>query len=278
MDISLSELSEVKGIGKKTIQRIREYKLADEGYISEYDENLHLDRNSVNQGDCLELMNGIPNKSVDMIFADLPYGTTACSWDSIIDLDKLWLQYERVIKDNGAIVLTASQPFTTKLINSNLTLFKYCWYWNKKIPSGMNYCKTQPMRQIEEVVVFGKNKTKYNAQMIKRDKVIKGGGMGNSNSAATKGYKALKKTYDYKYPINLIKYQKIRQKSNHPTEKPIALFEYLIRTYTNKGDLVLDNVAGSGTTGVACQNTGRDYILIEKKQKYIDVIKERLGD
>jgi site-specific DNA-methyltransferase (adenine-specific) len=222
-------------------------------------------------------MNGIKDKSVDMILADLPYGTTACSWDSIIDLDKLWLQYERIIKDKGAIVLTASQPFTTKLINSNISLFKYCWYWNKKIPSGMNYCKSQPMRQIEEVVVFGKNKTKYNAQMIKRDKPIKGGGMSNSGSAATKGYKALKKNYDYKYPINLIKYQKIRQKSNHPTEKPVKLFEYLIKTYTNEGDLILDNVAGSGTTGVAAKNTNRNFILMEQEEEYIEIIKERLA-
>jgi len=280
MDISLSELSGVKGIGKKTIQRIREYKLADEGYTSEYDENLHLDRNSVNQGDCLELMNGIPDKSIDMILADLPYGTTACSWDSVIPLDKLWLQYERIIKDNGAIVLTASQPFTTKLINSNLSLFKYCWYWNKKIPSGMSYCRYQPMRQIEEVVVFGKNKTKYNPQMTKRDKPIKQGGNKYSETApiqARKNNKKHKKTYKFKNPISLIKFQKIRQKSKHPTQKPVALFEYLIKTYTNKDDLVLDNVIGSGTTAVACLKTDRKFIGFEQEEEYYNIALKRIG-
>jgi len=170
MDVSLSELSEVKGIGKKTIQRIRKYKLADEGYISEYDEDLHLDINSVNKGNCLELMNGIPDKSVDMILADLPYGTTACSWDSVIPLDKLWLQYERVIKDDGAIVLTASQPFTTKLINSNIKYYKYSWVWNKIIGSGTLLAKKQPLRAVEDICIFYKHQPTYNPQMRKRDK------------------------------------------------------------------------------------------------------------
>lgn len=188
MDISLSELSEIKGIGKKTIQRIREYKLADEGYISKYDESSHLDRNSVNKGDCLELMNGIPDKSVDIILADLPYGTTACSWDSIIPLDKLWLQYERIIKDNGAIVLTASQPFTTKLINSNMQLFKYVWEWEKNLASNFQLCKKQPLKIHEDVAVFYKHQPTYNPQgLIKLDKPLI---QSNKNKAGNLGHLA----------------------------------------------------------------------------------------
>ena len=277
MEITLSELSEVKGIGKKTIQRIREYKLADDGYISKYDENLHLDRNSVNQGDCLELMNGIPDKSVDMILADLPYGTTACKWDSIIPLDKLWLQYERIIKDNGAIVLTASQPFTNTLISSNKNLFRYCWYWNKNYSVGFMNANKMPLMSVEEVIIFYKKIPTYNPQGIKKinkkqfrkkDK--------NTTVYNDMGLKEGNYIQQYtNYPNQVIKTNKAT-KGKHPTQKPVALFGYLIKTYTNKGDLVLDNVAGSGTTGVACQNADRDYILIEKEQKYIDVIKDRL--
>ena len=277
MDISLSELSEVKGIGKKTIQRIREYKLADEGYISEYDESLHLDRNSVNQGDCLELMSGIPDKSVDMILADLPYGTTVCSWDSIIPLDKLWLQYERIIKDGGAIVLTASQPFTTKLINSNLSLFKYEWVWNKVKPSTGLHANIQPLRQHENILVFNDNK--YNPQMENAEIRIDKPRVAN-NGEAFGGDDVLRQHSNNgeKYPKSIIKFSNANQNNkHHPTQKPVSLFEYLIKTYTNEGDLVLDNVAGSGTTGVACQNTNRDYILIEQEEKYIDVIEDRLA-
>ena len=266
------------GIGKKTISRLKEQMRTDD-YVSEYNPELHLDENTINNGDCLELMNGIEDNSIDMILADLPYGTTQCSWDSIIDLDKLWQQYERVIKDDGAIVLTASQPFTTELINSNKELFKYCWYWDKQIPSGMSYCRYQPMRQIEEVVVFGKNKTKYNPQMIKRDKSIKQGGNKYSETApiqARKENKNHKKTYKYKNPITLISFQKIRQGSVHPTQKPVELFEYLIKTYTNEDDVVLDNVSGSGTTAVACKNTNRKYICIEQDKEYYQKSLERI--
>ena len=283
MNISLSELSEVKGIGKKTIQRIREHKLADEGYTSEYDESLHLERNSVNKGDCLELMNGIPDKSVDMILADLPYGTTACSWDSIIPLDKLWLQYERIIKDNGAIVLTASQPFTTKLINSNIDLYRYNLVWDKDKAFGVFQAKIMPLKKHEDICIFYKNKPTYNPQMKKADpERIRPLSNGNKNGAKNNitNSSNCKTADDYdpslRYPDSILKFSRPVGRFVHPTQKPVALFEYLIKTYTNKGDLVLDNVAGSGTTGVACQNTNRDYILIEKEQKYIDVIKERL--
>ena len=276
MEISLSELSEVKGIGKKTIQRIREHKLADEGYISEYDEKLHLDRNSVNQGDCLELMNGIPNKSVDMILADLPYGTTQNKWDSVIPLDKLWVQYERIIKKDGAIILTADGEFTFKLYNSNPKLFRYKLVWNKKLPTGFLNANRMPLRQNEDILVFYKKLPTYNPQMRKGKYRNKGGA--TVNNGCYGDFEKQKYNYnDEYYPTSIIEIHNANQsKKQHQTQKPIALFEYLIKTYTNKGDLVLDNVAGSGTTGVACQNTDRDYILIEQEQKYINVIKERL--
>jgi site-specific DNA-methyltransferase (adenine-specific) len=283
MKIKLSELANVKGVGQKTLQRIREYKLADEGYVSKYDPSLHLDINSVNKGECLELMNGIKDKSVDMILADLPYGTTACSWDSVIDLDKLWLQYERIIKDNGAIVLTASQPFTNTLISSNKALFKYSWVWNKIIGSGTLLAKKQPLRAVEDICIFYKHQPTYNPQMRKRDK-NKLRPLAKSNSSKIYGDNngvVKKRKEDKKFPINIIEINSRAKELNskhkqHPTQKPVALFEYLIKTYTNEGDLILDNVAGSGTTGVAAQNTNRNYILIEQEQKYIDVINERL--
>ena len=293
MEISLSELSEVKGRGKKTIERIKEYKLANEGYISEYNESLHLDRNSVNKGNCLDLMNGIPDKSIDMILADLPYGTTACKWDSVINLDKLWLQYERIIKDDGAIVLTASQPFTSKLVMSNPDWFKYEWVWNKKRPSNFQQMNYRPGKVHENICVFSKSNAvyvpnndnmKYNPQMVKRDKPkkVSKSFYGSKNSTLRKNHSIKNqgaKTYNYRHPRSILDFSNANLKNKeHPTQKPINLFAYLIKTYTNEGDLVLDNVAGSGTTGVACKNTNRDYILIEKEQKYIDVIKERLGD
>ena len=232
-------------------------------------------------GDCLEVMKDIPDKSVDMILCDLPYGTTACKWDSIIPFEPLWEQYERIIKDNGAIVLTASQPFSSALVMSNPKMFKYEWVWDKKIPSGMSYARFQPMRQHEVILVFGRGKPTYNAQMTKRDKPIKSGGQKKLNSESTTldKYKVdgFKKTYDYKNPTTILPFDKVRRGSVHPTQKPVALFEYLIKTYTNEGDLVLDNCAGSGTTGVACKNLNRNYILIEKEPEYIDIINKRLN-
>jgi len=204
-------------------------------------------------------------------------GTTACSWDSIIDLDKLWLQYERIIKDNGAIVLTASQPFTTKLINSNMNWYKYNWIWDKVKPSGFQCAKHRPMMRQENICVFGNGKVKYNPQMTNRKKNKKSKVYKSSNSNPLKYNDNKVRKYNKKYPQSILVYSNANQNNRkHPTQKPVKLFEYLIKTYTNKGDLVLDNVAGSGTTGVACQNTGRNYILIEKEQKYIDVINERL--
>ena len=233
--------------------------------------------NSLYNGDCLEIMPQIEAKSIDMILCDLPYGTTACKWDTIIPFEPLWEQYKRIIKDNGAIVLTASQPFTSALVMSNIKMFKYEWVWDKKIPSGMSYARFQPMRQHENILVFCNGKTTYNAQMIKRDKPIKrGGGKIDESNKIPKPDYLEGKIYNYKNPTTIQQFIKEREKSLHPTQKPVALFEYLIRTYTDKGDLVLDNCAGSGTTGVACKNLNRNCILIEKEPEYIEIIKERL--
>ena len=235
------------------------------------------------QGDCLELMKDIPDKSIDMILCDLPYGTTACKWDIVIPFEPLWEQYNRIIKDNGAIVLFGNEPFTSMLICSNLKGFKYRWDWNKKIPSGMGYAKYRPMQQTEDIAVFTKNgeKTVYNPQMIKREKPIKSGG--NSIQAGVySGFKCMgegkeyKKTYDYKNPVTLLEFDKIRRGSLHPTQKPVDLLEYLIKTYTNEGETVLDNTMGSGSTGVACINTNRNFIGMELDENYFNIAKERI--
>ena len=228
--------------------------------------------------ECLSMMANIPDKSIDMILCDLPYGTTACKWDVIIPFDKLWEQYHRIIKDNGAIVLTASQPFSSLCVASNINNFKYEWIWDKKIPSGMCNAKIQPMRQHEVILVFMNGKSFYYPSMTQRDKSIKSGGMRESLSAGTSGLKKIKKEYTEKYPTTILTFDKVRKGSLHPTQKPVALFEYLIKTYTNEGDLILDNCAGSGTTAIAAINTNRNYILMEQEQKYFDIINKRIAE
>jgi len=240
-------------------------------------------RNSVNKGDCLEVMKNIPDKSIDMILCDLPYGTTACKWDTIIPFEPLWEQYKRIIKDNGAIVLTASQPFTSVLISSNINDFKYEWIWDKHIPRNFINAKIMPMQKHENILVFGKGKLKYNPQMTLRDKpvTVKNYSKKNKDSAYklnSDGSNNESYTYTHRNPDTIIVGCWEANKGKlHPTQKPVALFEYLIKTYTNEGDLVLDNCAGSGTTAIACINTNRDYILIEKddENKYIDIINKR---
>jgi len=237
-------------------------------------------KNKVIQGDCLEVMKDIPDGSVDMILADLPYGTTACKWDTIIPFEPLWKQYKRLIKDNGAIVLTASQPFTSALVMSNPGWFKYCLVWNKRKSSSALHAKIQPLRIHEDIVIFGKNKTTYNPQMVKgKPRVDKESEISNGEAF---GNNVVKRKYENKeglyYPKSILDISNADQTNKtHPTQKPVALFEYLIKTYTNEGDLVLDNCAGSGTTGVACKNTNRNYILIEKEPEYIEIIKKRLN-
>ena len=231
------------------------------------------------QGDCLEVMKGIEDKSVDMILADLPYGTTACKWDTIIPFEPLWEQYKRIIKDNGAIVLTASQPFTSALVMSNVKYYKHNWVWNKVRGSGHLLAKKRPMMASEDILVFGVGTVKYNPQMRERDKPRKSTNKGNTECYAGDGKEFKGKVLNKRYPINIIEFSKSSGKDMllHPTQKPVALFEYLIKTYTNEGDLVLDNVAGSGTTGLACKNLNRNFILIEQDEKYCQIIKERVG-
>lgn len=234
-------------------------------------------------GDCLELMKDIPDKSIDLILCDLPYGTTACKWDTIIPFEPLWGQYERVIKDNGAIVLFGSEPFSSNLRMSNIKNYKYDWVWDKRIPSGMSYARFQPMRRVENIMVFTKNgeKTVYNPQLELRDEPIKKGGNRYSPSApiqASKEGKTFKKTYTHKQPTNLLQFDKVRRGSVHPTQKPVELMEYLIKTYTNEGETVLDNCMGSGSTGVACVNTNRNFIGIELDDKYFEIAKRRISE
>jgi len=237
--------------------------------------------NKIICGDCLDIMPDIPDKSIDMILCDLPYGTTVCKWDTIIPFEPLWKQYKRIIKDNGAIVLTASQPFTTVLISSNLEMFKYEWIWIKDKPSNFMLAKKQPLKYHENILIFYNQLPKYNPQMEKRlekDKRKNKPRLNKNNICGTELYcKESKGNNDYIYPKSYQKINKERGKGEHPTQKPVALFEYLIKTYTNKGDLVLDNCAGSGTTGVACKNLGRDYILIEKEEKYVEIARRRVN-
>ena len=231
------------------------------------------------QGDCLEKMKDIPDKSIDMILCDLPYGTTACKWDTIIPFEPLWEQYKRIIKDNGAIVLTASQPFTSALVMSNVKMFKYEWIWNKITARGHLVAKHRPMAQHENILVFGKGKTKYNPQMVLMDKPQKGKSMEASRTSimggkTTKESETIIRTH--KYPKTIIM-QGVDGKYIHPTQKPVALFEYLIKTYTNEGDIVLDNCMGSGTTGVACKNLNRNFIGIELDPECFKIAEKRIN-
>lgn len=231
------------------------------------------------QGDCLELMKDIPDGSVDMILCDLPYGTTACKWDTIIEFDLLWAEYKRVCKRNAAIVLTASQPFTTTLIHSNIRQFRYSWVWEKDQGVNFQLVKKQPLKKHEDVCVFYAEMPTYNPQGLRKlDKPIvksnkgKGGDLGHVGSEAKRDFYL----QEYAgYPDSLLRYNK--ERGLHPTQKPVALMEYLIRTYTNEGETVLDNCMGSGTTGVACARTGRRFIGIEKDAKYFGIASERIA-
>lgn len=230
-------------------------------------------------GDCLQVMATLPSKSVDMILCDLPYGTTQCAWDSIIPLEKLWEQYCRLIRDNGVIVLTAMQPFTSLLVSSNLSMFRYEWIWEKGNATGFLNAKKQPLRAHESVLVFYKKQSIYNPQIMNSHKrrTAKRGPIGSECYGKT-----LKNTdYDSteRYPRSVQFFSSDKQRENlHPTQKPVSLFEYLVRTYTNIGDTVLDNCMGSGTTGVACVNSCRSFIGIEQENKYFNVSCRRIFD
>jgi len=229
-------------------------------------------------GDCLVEMPNIADKSIDMILCDLPYGTTACKWDTIIPFEPLWEQYKRIIKDNGAIVLTASQPFTSMLVMSNLKMFKYELIWDKAKPSTGLHAKTQPLRQHENILIFGN--PKYYPIMEKAKERIDKPRVAN-NGEAFGGKEILRQHLNkgLKYPRSLLKISNADQNNRlHPTQKPVALFEYLIKTYTNEGDTVLDNCAGSFTTAIACENLKRNWICIEKEQKYCDRGRKRIEE
>ena len=234
------------------------------------------------QGDCLELMKDIPDGSVDMILADLPYGTTACKWDTIIPFEPLWEQYERVIKDNGAIVLTASQPFTSALIMSNPKLFKYEIIWKKERPTNFMMAKKQIMKYHENILIFYKKNGTYNPQMVERKEKNKRRnkprGLENQvwdiKNNGKYSERVLSGTNDLIYPNSILEFS--MERGLHPTQKPVTLFEYLIKTYTNEGDTVLDNVMGSGTTGVACKNLNRNFIGMELDEGYFKIAQSRI--
>jgi site-specific DNA-methyltransferase (adenine-specific) len=236
--------------------------------------------NEIYLGDCLELMpKHVEDKSIDMIFCDLPYGTTRNKWDSVIDLDRLWSEYERVIKDNGAILLFAQTPFDKVLGASNLKLLKYEWIWEKDRASGHLNAKKMPMKAHENILVFYKKLPTYNPQKTTGHKP--------SNTSGRR----LKETTNYgkfeqiisggqttRYPRSVQKVNVVNSQHGiiHPTQKPLELIEYLIKTYSNEGDLILDNTCGSGTTGLGAKNLNRNYIMIEQDPKYYDVACKRV--
>ena len=236
-----------------------------------------MELNRIYNQDCLEGMKRIPDKSVDMILCDLPYGTTANKWDSIIPLEKLWEQYERVIKVNGAIVLTSSQPFTTKLISSNIERFKYTWIWEKSRFANQMLAKYQPLKIHEDINVFSIDTHNYYPQgLIEVNKQTKQGVRVSDNNGGGKRDSVYNQTHT-NYPRSILRYESVGN-TVHPTQKPVALFEYLIKTYTNKNETVLDNCMGSGTTAIACMNTERNYIGFELDETYYEKSLERIKE
>lgn len=235
-------------------------------------------------GDCLEMMKDIPDKSIDLILTDPPYGTTQCKWDSVIPFDKMWEQLERVIKDNGAIVLFGSEPFSSALRMSNIKDYRYDWYWNKKKGNGFQYSHKQPLRQIETISVFYKTSCKYDYKgeklqvpVIHTYPIVKSDSCFVRNKNLNKDGSRIYKTYEYKTKTNLLDFSRDSNKL-HPTQKPVPLLEYLIKTYTNENEIVLDFTMGSGSTGVACVNTNRDFIGIELEKKYFEIAKKRIEE
>jgi site-specific DNA-methyltransferase (adenine-specific) len=245
-----------------------------------------LELNTVHRGDCLEVMKLIDDKSIDMILCDLPYGTTACKWDAVIPFEPLWEQYKRISKDHAAIVLTGSQPFTSALVMSNVRWFKYCWVWYKNNPTGFHFAKTQPMRSYEDIAIFSFGRNKFNP-IKRRSRITRNinGSMNCRNIYREKAggmYEGMVRyphvVNEICFPWNVVEFDVVPRATGtlHPTQKPVSLFEYLIRTYTDEGDCVLDNCAGSGTTGIACLNTNRRFILIEKDPHYCEVARKRI--
>lgn len=232
-------------------------------------------------GDCLERMKEIPDGSVDMILCDLPYGTTQCKWDSVIDISAMWEQYKRISKDDCAIILFGSQPFTSVLVASNLKMFKYSLVWDKMhSPTGHLNAKKMPMRRTEDIVVFYSKQPTYNPQMGVGKAVSKteSGDKIRSNDVFGEYKGVACKDVTTRYPIDIIYFDKVQARHHrlHPTQKPVALMEYLIKTYTNEEETILDNCMGSGTTGVAAKQLGRSFIGIEMDETYFNIAKERI--
>jgi site-specific DNA-methyltransferase (adenine-specific) len=228
----------------------------------------------------MELMKEIPDGGVDMILCDPPYGTTDCDWDSVLPFDKLWSEYDRILKPDGVAVIFSAQPFTTKLIASNLKAFRYCWYWLKNQPTGFVFARYQPMRRVEDICVFYRRMPTYNPQGLqeienpkpRQKQAVKAGTSVYKTSTLLKEH-----TPRYtNYPRNVLRFN--TERGLHPTQKPVALLEYLVRTYTNPGDTILDNCMGSGSTGVAVTRAGdRRFIGMEQNREYFEIAKERIG-
>lgn len=241
------------------------------------------------KGDCLVEMKNIPDKSIDLILTDPPYGTTACKWDSVIPFELMWDELKRIRKDNGAIVLFGAEPFSSYLRMSNITEFRYDWVWVKSKPSGAMTAKKQPMKANEMVSVFYKTSPRYNPIMTERTEaelkrlskksVLT---VGSDASGAAYGYSGNREDNKLKYPNNILNFKSVfnrsKEKTPHPTQKPVDLLEYLIKTYTNEGETVLDFTMGSGSTGVACVNTNRNFIGIEMDDKYFDIAVKRINE
>ena len=228
------------------------------------------------KGDCLEIMRNIPDKSIDMILCDLPYGKTHNKWDSIISLDKLWEQYNRIIKDNGAITLFAQTPFDKVLGVSNLKMLKYEWIWEKEQGTGFLNAKKMPLKNHENILIFYKKPPIYNPQMKKGKPYTLERNTFTVNYGKQVDMVRTENTGE-RYPLTILKFKRDKEKL-HPTQKPIALLEYLIKTYTNEGEIVLDNCMGSGSTGIACLRTNRNFIGIEKDDKYFDMAYNRINE
>lgn len=242
-----------------------------------------VDMIDLRQGDCLEVMKSIPDGSVDMVLTDPPYGTTKCKWDSVIDFDLMWAELKRIIKPNGAICLFGSEPFSSALRMSNIKQYKYDWKWDKVVGSNYVQAKKQPLRVFEDVIIFYQKQPKYNPQMTKRkSKDVRKSGMSKDNSINGLTKMSGVFTGKYKYPVNKIEVNKLKNELNsryllHPTQKPVALLEYLIKTYTDESETVLDFTMGVGSTGVAAVNTNRNFIGIELGSNYFKIAEDRIN-
>jgi len=233
---------------------------------------------SLHLGDCLEIMESIETDSVDMLLVDLPYGTTRCRWDQVIPLDKLWPHYNRIVKHNGAMVFTAAQPFTSVLVSSNIKNFRYNWVWEKSKATGYLNSKRMPLKAHEDICVFYRKLPTYNPQMWQGTPYNKGQALRETDVYGAQTSVLVKNDTGLRYPrtVQYFKTAESEGDSQHPTQKPLSLMEYMIKTYTNEGDVVLDNAMGYGTTGVAALNTNRKFIGIELDKEWYDRAEQRI--